>query len=1759
MTGATARQPESRGLRWSLTTVLEAAQGRGPVRQNSQDSFTVLCPVHDDTHPSLGVTWKSGDRGGVTLLYCQSCQAPIEDILDGLGLRKSDLFDEPPAPRPGDALVGRSAQQRTAGRRRGTLGRLPPLIVRAPPEPLTEHAWQTVRTYPYVDDAGTLVQEVIRKECASCGEPHKSFTQQFVSVLGNRIRHKPSGFQSVLYRMLEVRLGVADGRPVWVLEGEKDADTAAGLGLVGTTNAQGARSFPPELAEVLRGAQVRVVLDRDADGYARGAELAAVLGAADAQVQLLLPGPTARKADFTDHVEAGLWDPDTLFGGLLPVSPQEVAAHAALAKVRAKHAAVEQAFVEAQARVQAAEAVSDAQGQGEQRHAAKRWAVEAERRYEALLELVDEVRRLVVGAGTDWAGTAMDSADELLRHAGVAARGAHDVAAVAVPPLLQDRVEQGHAAAEDAAEEPAQGESSTFGRQAPRTRAGVDIDQPVYRIVEGTLVHRTLDKDGGEVLKLVLGIDARVVEMEYLEAQDNTVDVDAPVLRGRESILGQEEVNPPAPEELSAVVIGYTHPATGESMRMRIPALEYRDCAWVDSLPGPPAYDSTPRGIAKLRDALRAVGGSQIRRTVRYRSTGWRRGEDGRWFFVHARGAISPEGVRAVPVLLNGPLSRYDLPDPSTDAAHIREVFVQDSAAMLHRLPGRVTAPLLGQVFRSALGPNPWVLALIGSPGSYKTSVASLAMHHWGELWDRRKPATSMSGNGDTLNALRIKLNSAKDALYWADDVAPTRDWGAAQKALEEFARMVHNGEQRSRSTRDGLSVLDGTPPRSSAMVTSEVMPRPGSGAQRMLVVPLNAEEISLDELIALDQEESRRGRAQLMASFLQWVSGDLEQIRANAFAEGARYAQALREGGENVRQAEAIGATWAGWIALSAFLLDVGAITDTERTELLERVGAGLDDALSAASDPDLPASTGARVRELICHALRGHLAYVDDIRSGDAPPWPLAGRLGWRRTNLGTDHHSGDDKYRLEPKGIRFGYVLHNPTATERVAQLIVDPSALDQVLKATAATMADAPHLDRGTAMRALYDEGVLIAERNGARSPRLMVKRTLHCEGGREIRMVALRLDELLGDEPPAPAQPTDPDMPPDGGPTDTAGSPPAPGGLFTLPTVDDSQHERLVSEPSTPGPTSPADFLEESPMGSYTDATGRTATAEHFQPSQPCAGCGVLAGVRFLGTPMHVPCWQRSTPASRSTAPPASDPPAAPAAARQPASPVPTAAAASPGQREHTTRTASSSAVFAGPAAVLHTDGIWMPDGTHRDLPQPLSHVGHIAALVDELHLGTQVTSYRSEPGQIWVTDAMLRQLDIDTTDLDKGDSTRGTQLRERTAESVLVTAAREEGWKLGGKGGDRLGTWTRVWRGEKRGVFVALISGMSPDPSETPVLSDDPAPATLARRLGLFAAAVGAPWAMSGSTTGIDLMISLRAKDRDKLFTPHEPVPPAAMNTLESDFRWSRKPTEAEAAHRYVHGYDRGGSYAAGVAGLELGVGTPTHHPDGVAFDPKLPGYWKVEIPDAADWRYPHPLNPRGSTPSMWVTTPTLAMGYELGYEQPVLQAYTWSEHLRILDPWYARVRDARTQLDIDDVDAQAARDMLKVVYAHTFGMMGSELHMRNRMGYAPDRRHHIVAKARANVLRRILQIGRDSDRWPVAVTADTVLYTSDDPDPISAWPGKSNTLGRGFGQYKAEASGLLVEQLAHLGTGNGYRGKDLLDTEWDPAAAGGA
>ncbi|HEY5856332.1 MAG TPA: telomere-binding protein [Aldersonia sp.] len=1780
----------------------------------------VRCPVHADREASLAVRWVSGrDNDGMVLLHCHGCKAAPAEIADALGLTLADLFDHPLPKRDPADRVGRSPRARTSGRRRPKGGRLPAMLSAAP-GPELAHEWVLVDTYVYPPDAGGTIVEVRREECTACGRRHKNFPQSYI-VDGRRRNRKPAGFTPVLYRLPRLVQALDAGERVWILEGEKDVRTAEELELVAGTNLGGAGgfsgSFPASSAPMFADADVAVVLDRDDAGWKRGIELASLLGGAGASVQLLLPATPVPKSDFTDHVAAGLWSKDDPWGGLVPVRAGEVTAHVYSAEVRTKAHAVEVALEQATLRSDRASAAEPGSKEsGEESERAQRWAVEAERRFEPLADLVDRVRRQATEEGTDWVGVAVDEAVEAWRQARVAARATFELVGMALPPLLQDPEPDPEPEPDDAeapdgpglphSEAVARGDAieAHEAHSGGALRWGRRIVAPVYRIADGNLVEIVTNaKTGEQQAKLVLGIDARVVEMEYLEDTESSPDVDEPRLQGREEMEGQAEANPPPTEELTAVVIGYTHPDSGEFQLRRIPAKEYKDCGWIESLPGPPQCDSRPAGLAKVRDALKAAGGWNIRRVVRYRSTGWRRDDAGAWFYVHAGGAITATGARVAPVLLTGPLRMFDLPAPTVDPTRIREAFLGHSGAMLDRFPVRVAAPLLGHVFRSALGPNPWLLTLVGSPGSCKTSLASLTMHHWGEKWDRRRPATSMSGNGDTLNALRIKLNSSKDALYWADDVAPTKDFGLAQRALEEFARMVHNGEQRSRSTRDGLGILDGTAPRASAMVTSEVMPRPGSAAERMFVVPLQGGEIDLDAIKAFDDYSSRFGRALTLASFLRWLCPRLEQVRRDAFAEADRYAAELRAGGETVRRAEALAALWAGWWTMLEFLVDTGALTRDEADTVGDLVVVGLVGAAEAATDPDMPMRAGARARELITHALATGLCYVDDVETGTAPAWPLAGQLGWRRSVVGHDQTTREPRWREEPRGVRVGYVVAHPRHGEE-PQLLMESTALEQVLKASAQTMTDAPQLDRGTAKRALYDEGILIAEQCEGRMPRYEVQRQIRCEDRRK-RMVALRLWPLLGNDPRDGSDPWP--LPPPPGP-DAGGSGDGPGdgcgGAEELPGL----FATLSAKPFDPGAgvgsaesadmgqslTSSAEDHEEFPVGHYEDAEGYSALGEHVSPVRRCVLCGNdSAGWTFEGMVMHLPCWFTSTAASRAAATgqkpaqnsaihtrtahtpgtgvedagsdvadaeptPVQVPAAVPAAVPAPA---PAAASEARPQPPAAAEPAANGgkAVFTAPAAVLDVTGIWLADGTHRPIPDELSHVGHVAALVSELQLGVWTNDRWAAAGQIWVTGAMAQRFGIDTDGI--GRRNRSDSLRALTAELPFVTDALAQGWQIGGgkNGGDRLGTWTRVWRGENRGVWVVLMPGLTDSADELPIMAGDPAPATIARRLALFADALRFPWTISPAVTGIDLMKAARPKNWREEFAPADKdAPTSRITPFGGDIDWSRPVTADEAKCRYVHAYDRGGSYLAAIAGLELPVGDATHYPDGREFDRKVPGYWLIEIGDCADWRYPHPLNPFGHALSepKWVTTPALERARGLGYEPEILEAWVWPSHGRVLVPWQKRAADARGALDIDDVDAQAARDQLKVMYTHTIGILNSRIHLAGQTGFSPQRHFHIVAKATANIIYRIEKIGREQDRWPVAVLKDTIVYVSDDPNPVTAWPGGPEVFGRGLGHYKWEGSALLAEYRQLL-TGPGYSTevKKTLTTRWDPAA----
>ena len=161
------------------------------------------------------------------------------------------------------------------------------------------------------------------------------------------------------------------------------------------------------------------------------------------------------------------------------------------------------------------------------------------------------------------------------------------------------------------------------------------------------------------------------------------------------------------------------------------------------------------------------------------------------------------------------------------------------------------------------------------------------------------------------------------------------------------------------------------------------------------------------------------------------------------------------------------------------------------------------------------------------------------------------------------------------------------------------------------------------------------------------------------------------------------------------------------------------------------------------------------------------------------------------------------------------------------------------------------------------------HVGQAAELAYTHHIGYQLTPKFAEPGQIWVTEEACSAFGIDVEAISRRD--RAKSLRQLTEGIDFVTLAVNEGWSLGGAGEDptahRLGTWTRVYREDKRGVMIALIPGMGAGPDEMPILADEPTPAQVARRLQLLADALRFPWKINAGVTAVDLMLQTRHQE----------------------------------------------------------------------------------------------------------------------------------------------------------------------------------------------------------------------------------------------------------------------------------------------------
>ena len=144
-----------------------------------------------------------------------------------------------------------------------------------------------VATYEYVDEIGQLLFQVLRftpkgfaqRQKARKGDPLDKISNGWIgSVKGERV---------IPYRLPEVLEAISSEHPVLVVEGEKDCNNLAAIGITATCNAGGSGKWTGEHAVFLNGADAVLIADDDEPGRAHMQIVGASLQGIAARVRQL--------------------------------------------------------------------------------------------------------------------------------------------------------------------------------------------------------------------------------------------------------------------------------------------------------------------------------------------------------------------------------------------------------------------------------------------------------------------------------------------------------------------------------------------------------------------------------------------------------------------------------------------------------------------------------------------------------------------------------------------------------------------------------------------------------------------------------------------------------------------------------------------------------------------------------------------------------------------------------------------------------------------------------------------------------------------------------------------------------------------------------------------------------------------------------------------------------------------------------------------------------------------------------------------------------------------------------------------------------------------------------------------------------------------------------------------------------------------------------------------------------------------------------
>ena len=368
---------------------------------------------------------------------------------------------------------------------------------------------------------------------------------------------------------------------------------------------------------------------------------------------------------------------------------------------------------------------------------------------------------------------------------------------------------------------------------------------------------------------------------------------------------------------------------------VRIESDRFEKMTWVTAHWGTRAVI---RAGATVRDQVREA--IQLRSTdvtarYVYTHTGWQE-IDGKRVYLTASGAL---GLGGVVVELGRDLDRYRLPTQPEDPAGA----MRASLRFLEVGPDTVTVPFWAAVYLAPIAEilyPAFVLWAYGISGAMKSTLAALALSHYGHFTDR-----DLFLWGSTRNYLEKLCFLAKDALLVIDDFCPQSDPYRSREMEQNAAhivRAVGNRAGRGRLAGD-LSLRTVYRPRAMVLSTGELVPEGFSETARILTVEMRRGDVDLDRLTDAQAEADRYPHA--LAGYILWLADNWDDLARTLPEEHRNFRAGLMMEYRNyhLRVSDTLATLYLGFHLGLTYAVEMGALGEAEAAVWRERGWAAL------------------------------------------------------------------------------------------------------------------------------------------------------------------------------------------------------------------------------------------------------------------------------------------------------------------------------------------------------------------------------------------------------------------------------------------------------------------------------------------------------------------------------------------------------------------------------------------------------------------------------------------------------------------------------------------------------------------------------------------------------------------------------------------------------------------------------------------------